>query len=204
VDTLPGLVCTPRLRAGLGVGQVGEVLAGEEVAPHVLDHAFDPRFVARVGHPGRVGEKSASLRVLRPSHAELRIGRIGLGHNRCHVVGDQHLEHTAEESPGRLAAGDDRLQGLVERQPHEHVPRVDGGEDQRVHDPVAPRFGIEDLAHLPEIDLAFHAGFAVGDRHRASAAAAPVGGALRAVPMQGPLRHHDAAARQQIADLDHR
>jgi hypothetical protein len=32
---------------GLGVGQIGERFAGEEVAAHVLDHALHPRFVPR-------------------------------------------------------------------------------------------------------------------------------------------------------------
>ncbi|WP_370328501.1 hypothetical protein [Candidatus Mycobacterium methanotrophicum] len=105
--------------AGLGVGQFGEVFTGEEVAAHILRHALHPRLAARAGRPGRAGEKSAGLRVLRPSHAELRIGRIRLGHDRCHAVGDQHLEDAAEECPGRLTPGDDRVQRLVKRQPHE-------------------------------------------------------------------------------------
>ena len=47
VDALPGGVGAPRVGTGLGVGQIGEVLAGEEVAPHVLDHPLDTRFVLR-------------------------------------------------------------------------------------------------------------------------------------------------------------
>nr|WP_244606278.1 hypothetical protein [Mycobacterium attenuatum] len=84
------------------------------------------------------------------------------------------------------------------------MPRIHRSEDQRVHHPVAARSGIEDLAHRPEVDLALHTGLAIDDWHRVSGTAAPVGGALRAVPVQGPLRHHRAAPRQQIADLDHR
>jgi len=47
VDALAGLLGTPGLGAGLGVGQVGEVLPGEEVVAHVLDHPLDTRFVPR-------------------------------------------------------------------------------------------------------------------------------------------------------------
>jgi len=32
VDALPGLLGTPRLGTGLGVGEIGEVLPGEEMA----------------------------------------------------------------------------------------------------------------------------------------------------------------------------
>jgi hypothetical protein len=53
VDALPSLLGAPRLGAGLGFGQIGGVLPGEEVVAHVLDHPLDPRFVLRVGHPGR-------------------------------------------------------------------------------------------------------------------------------------------------------
>nr|WP_163762433.1 hypothetical protein [Mycolicibacter algericus] len=49
VDALPGLLGAPEFGMGLGVDQVGELLAGEEVAAHVLDHALDSGFVARVG-----------------------------------------------------------------------------------------------------------------------------------------------------------
>jgi len=52
VDALAGLVGTPHLGSGLSVGEVGEVFAGEEVAPHVLDHTFHPRLVLGVTNPG--------------------------------------------------------------------------------------------------------------------------------------------------------
>jgi hypothetical protein len=42
---LPSHLGAPRLGAGLGVGQIGEVLPGEEVAPHVLHHPLDPRLI---------------------------------------------------------------------------------------------------------------------------------------------------------------
>jgi hypothetical protein len=33
-----------------------------------------------------------------------------MGDNRTHVIGDEDLEHAAEETPGRFAAVDDRVQ----------------------------------------------------------------------------------------------
>ena len=50
--------------------------------------------------------------VVEPARGELRIDRIGSGDHRFEVVRDQHREHTTEELPGRLAAGNDRRQGL--------------------------------------------------------------------------------------------
>jgi hypothetical protein len=47
-----------------------------------------------------------------------------------------------------LTAVDQRLQGLGERQPHEHVPRIHRGEDQRMHHPAAARIG----ATVPIVD----------------------------------------------------
>jgi hypothetical protein len=47
VDALAGLIAAPSFSAVLRVGQVGEVLSGEEVVSYVLDHALDAGFVPR-------------------------------------------------------------------------------------------------------------------------------------------------------------
>jgi hypothetical protein len=45
VDALPGLLAAPGLGAGLRLGQIHELLAGKEIAPHVLHHPLHPGFV---------------------------------------------------------------------------------------------------------------------------------------------------------------
>jgi hypothetical protein len=59
-------------------------------------------------------------------------------------------------------------------------------------------------AHPGEVDLAFHARFAVDHRHRPTAAATLILGVFLAVAVQRPLRDDHALAGQQVADLDHR
>ena len=142
VDPHPGPLPAPRLGPGLGVGQVGEGLPGPEVAADVLHRPFHPRLVLRGADPGRVGAEPDMLGVVQPARRQPRVDRIGLGDHGLQVVGDQHLERAAEERPRRLAAGDHRGQGLGVGQPHEHVPRHHGGEDQRVHPPLSPGLGV--------------------------------------------------------------
>jgi len=117
-------------------------------------------------------------------------------------VGDHHPEYAPEERPGGLAPGDHIRRCLPERQPHEAVPRVAGGEDQRPHHPPSPAGGVEQQAHPPEIHLAFGAGLAVGHPHRHPF---PLGepAALHREPVQGaiPIRHPHPPSPQQIGDL---
>jgi hypothetical protein len=202
VDPLPGHIPAPRLGACLDVGKVGEVLAGEEVAAHILHHPLDPRFVLRTSNARCVGCDTNMLGVVQPPESETGIDRISVGDDRAHVVWDHHLEHPVEEPPGRLAPGDHRGQGLGEGQPHEHVPRVRRREDQRMDPAATPRRGIVQQPHLREVDLQLGAGLPIGDPHRRAAAAelAP----LHAVPMQPPIRHHHTATFELVADLHHR
>ena len=188
---IDGLLFPVRVRTGAHKG---------ELAWMPLQHCV---LVLRVGHPSRVGEEPAGLGVFQPADGEPRVHRIALGDNRTHVVGNEHLEHPAEEPPRRFAAVDEGLEGLGESQPHEHVPRVDRGEDQRMHHPSASGHRIEHHAHPGEVDLALHPGVAVGDRHR-GASASPIRGALRAITVQRALRHDHPAAGQQITDLHYR
>jgi hypothetical protein len=59
-----------------------------------------------VPHPGGVGDEAAVLRVVQPARRRLRVQRVGVGHDRRHVVRDQDLEHPAEERPRGPATGD--------------------------------------------------------------------------------------------------
>jgi hypothetical protein len=73
VDAQTGLLRAPPHSVVLGIGQIGEVLAGEEVVAHVLDHPLDAGFVLRVRDPGRVGTESAGLCVFQPADGEPRV-----------------------------------------------------------------------------------------------------------------------------------
>ncbi len=66
VHPQPGDLPAPEHCPGPRVGQVDEILTGEEVPAHVLHRPFHPRLVLRRPDPGRVGEEPAGLRVLRP------------------------------------------------------------------------------------------------------------------------------------------
>ncbi len=142
------------------------------------------------------------LGVVQPAGAQPRVHRVRVRHHRLEVVRDQHPEHTAEERPGRLAAGDHRRQGLRIGQPHEHVPAHHGGEDQRVHPPLPAGLGIEQVAHLGEVDLAFQPRLPVGhpDRGRPDPEATP----LDREPVQRPIRHPHPLTREQLLDLHDR
>jgi hypothetical protein len=86
------------------------------------------------------------------------------------------------------------------RQPHETVPRIAGGENQRPHHPTSPGVRIEDQPHPPEIDLALVARFAIRDAHgRALPSRATAH--LRDVTLHRTARHHDPATLEQLPDL---
>jgi hypothetical protein len=127
-----------------------------------------------------------------------------MGDNSTHVVRDEDFEDAAEERPRCFAAVDHRGQGLRERQPHEHVPRIHRGEDQRMGHPTPAGRGVQQHPHPGEVDLAFHPRLAVDHGHRPGPSAALIVGAFLAVAVQCPLRHEHALAGQQITDLDHR
>ena len=199
VHPQPGRARAPGLDPALRVGQIDEVLATEEVLPHVGHHPLHPRLVARAAHPGRVGVKPAGLRVVQPAQGERRVHRLRVGDHRGQVVRDQHPEHPAEPAPRRLAPGDHRRQGLRERQPHEHVPRIDRSEDQRVRDPPPPRVRIRDQPEPAEVQLTLHPRLTIGDPHRGLTAAEPAPGDCE--PVQRPIRHRHPVPRQLAVDV---
>ena len=109
----------PGLSPALGVGQVDELLAGEERVAHEGHDALDPGLVGGLSHPGRVDEEATVLGVLDEGLVEAGLEVVGLIDDARHVVGDDDLEDPAEEGPGRLEAGDDNLCRLGEAEPHE-------------------------------------------------------------------------------------
>jgi hypothetical protein len=199
VDPQPGRLSAPVLDPGLALAQVGERLTAEEALLDVLHGAFDPRLVLRPAHPGRVGAEPAGLGVVQPARGERRVDRVGLRHHRGQVVRDQDREDPAKVLPGRLTPGDHRGQGLLEGQPHEHVPRVHRGEDQPVGHPAPARHRLRDQAEPAEVDLALHPRRPVGhpQRRRPGGEPAP----LDREPVQRPVRHHDPAAGQLAVDV---
>jgi hypothetical protein len=202
VDAHPGPLPTPPLGATLRVGEVDELLPGEEAAAHVGHRPLHAGLVLRRADPGRVDHEPAGLGVLHERVGQPRRHAVGLGHDRGEVVGDQHGEHPAEERPGRLTAGDHVLQRLAVAQPHEQVPGEHRREDQRVDHPAGLGDRVEEEAHPAEVDLQLLARLAVVDPHRRLVPA--VAQLLGAEPVQRALRHHHPAAGQQLTDLHHR
>jgi hypothetical protein len=140
--------------------------------------------------------------IVEPPVSELRIDRISSGDHRLEVVRNEDGEDPAEEFPRRLTSGDHRRQGLRIGQPYEHVPAVDGGEDQRIH-LVAPPVGcVGEHPQIAEMDLAFHAGIAISDAYSGVFASETT--TLTGESMQCPIRHHAALSGQQRVDLGDR
>ena len=142
------------------------MLTGEEVPAHILHGPLHPRLVLGGPDPRGVGGEPAVLGVIQPARGEPRIHRVRVSDDRRSVVRDQHLEHAAEEHPRGLTPGDERGQRLGEGQPHEHVPRITRGEDQRMHLALPPGDRVGQQAQITEVELALHPRLAVGDPHR--------------------------------------
>jgi hypothetical protein len=70
-----GPLPAPRLGSMLGVGEVDEVLAGEERTAHELHQSLHPRLVLRGPHPRRVDHEPSGLRVLDEGLVEMRLQR---------------------------------------------------------------------------------------------------------------------------------
>jgi len=129
----------PLLGLALPVGQVDEVLPGEEVPPNIGDLALDAWLVSRRALPGRVDLEASGLGVLEERVSETRLGGVGYHHDGRHVVGDDHREDTTEERPDGLEPLDHRLDRLTVGEIHEVVPAVAGGEDQCMGHPAPAR-----------------------------------------------------------------
>ena len=73
VNAQPSALSAPPLRPGLGIGQVHELLTGEEVPANILDTALDSGLVLGVPNPGGVGGKPAVLGIIQPTGGEARV-----------------------------------------------------------------------------------------------------------------------------------
>ena len=83
-------------------------------------------------HPSRVDPQASGLGVL--DDAWFNRGCSGSASSTtADRLSGITVEDAAEELPRRLAPVDHVLGGLPERQPHQAVPRIAGGEDQRLH-----------------------------------------------------------------------
>ncbi len=189
VDPGAGHLGAPALGAGPTVGQVEELLAGEEVPAHVLHGALDAGLVLRVPDPCRVDDEAPGLGVLAERVVEPGIGRIGLVHHRFEVVGDGDGEHTAEKRPRGVEPGDDLGEGLAVGGEDEQVPRVDRGEDQPLDHPPVAAGRVRDQPEATEVDLHLRAGVAIDHRDRRAAASEPELGDREAVQRAVGHRH---------------
>ena len=172
MDALPGPFPAPQLGPPLRVGEIDERLPGEERGAHERHGSLHTWLVLRATHPGRVNPEPASLGVLDERLVQPRRQRIGIVDDGGQIVRDHRGEDAAEERPRRFEPVDHRLRRLAERQPHEAVPRVAGGEDQRLHDPPPPALPVDDEPHPPEVDLQLIARLPISDTHRGATTAA--------------------------------
>jgi hypothetical protein len=202
MDAHAGDLRAPVFGAGAAVGQVEEVLAGEEVPAHVLHRALDAGLVLRVANPSGVDHEASRLGVLAERVVEPRVERVGLVHDRLEVVGNDHREHPTEERPRGVEPGDHLVEGLAVGREHEQVPRVDRGEDQPVGDPPGAARQVGHQPESAEVDLQLHPRVAVGDRHRRAAPPEPELGDREA--MQRAIGHRHPAALKQHMGLGQR
>ena len=186
-----------RSRPHPAVGQVDELLSGEEVVLHVVDDPFDPWLVGRGGHPGGVDDEAAGLGVLHEGVVDPRRGVLGRDDDRLHVVGDDDGEDAAEVAPGGLEAPDHLFGGLEERRPDELVAAEAGREDQPVaHPPALP---VGERAQAAEVDLELVPRRRVA--HPDGDGAPPGPAALDGEAGQRPGRDHHPTAGEQDPDL---
>jgi hypothetical protein len=126
--------------AALSVGEIDELLAGEERVQDERDGSLHPGLVLGVAHPGRVDVEPPRLGVLDKGLVQPRIDRVGAVHDRRQVVRDDSAEDPTEERPRRLGALDHRLGGLAECEPQELMARssapapVQTPSDGRLHE----------------------------------------------------------------------
>ena len=199
MDPHPGLDPAPHVGAALRIGEVGELLPGEERITHVGHGPLDTGLVLWASHPGRIDHEPAGLGVLDERDVEPWSRRIGPVNDRLHVVGHEHLEDAAVELPRGLAPGDHVLEGLPPRQPHEGVPRDVRSEDQRPQRPPPTRDGIEHHPHPPEIDLQLMPRLTIDHRDRGAPPAEPE--LVGRIPVQGPIRNLHPATGEEVLDL---
>ena len=87
--------------------------------------------------------------------------------DRLHVVGDHRARTRRRRTPTPLRTRRSRRRSSGGTSTTRSMCRdTTGGEDQRVHDPVAAGRRVEHQAHAAEVDLQLVARLAVGDAHR--------------------------------------
>jgi hypothetical protein len=78
---------TPGVGAALGVGEVGEVLTGEERAPHIGHGPLDTRLVLGVAYPCQVHHEAPGLGVLHERLGQPGLDVVGIDDDGAEVVG---------------------------------------------------------------------------------------------------------------------
>jgi hypothetical protein len=198
VDPLPRPLRAPDQPPRPGVGQVGELLPGEEADLHEIHPGLHPPLVLRGTDPGRISAEPPRLGVLQPAAVPHRVHRISPGHDRFQVIRDEDPENTPEKYPRLLTARDHLLCRLGERQVRKAVPGEHRGEHQRPQQP--PPALMRDHPQIPEIDLQLLARLAVIHPDRDARPAAGEPAPLDREPVQRPVRDTGALTGQQLAD----
>ena len=148
----PGPGAAPALGVALGVVEVHESLT--------TNMEERTKGTTRSTRGLSVGVRTRAGSVTKPRawaySMKARFSR-GLRGSAASTIADMLSGMTTAKTPPKndrgLAAGDHCFGGLAQAQPHEAVPAVDGGEDQRPHHPVLAGGRIRDEPHLAEVDL---------------------------------------------------
>ena len=197
VDAHARDLAAPVERAAACVREVEEGLSVEPSLAHERHLVLDARLVLRVTHARRIDEEPARLRVLEERAVQLRRLRIRTQHHRRGVVRHDARDDAAEELPRRVEALADRLGGLHEGRPDEHVAAQREHHDQRpelAHDAAL----VADRAHQAEVDLRLFARRRIVDEHRRRTLA-PLELLVREAT-QRRVRDLDALAREKIVN----
>ena len=194
----PATSGAPALDLHPNVGQVLELAALEEALPDVGDAPLHLGLVFWVAGSGRVDNEAPALGVFQEAPGEDGMQRVRRGHRGREVVDDQVLGNAAEEGPGRLQAGDDILQLLVEGGPDETVPGVAQHQDQRPYRAAAAGLGVLDQAQAAEVHLRHLTRRRLFHPHRGLGSPSPVAAGHEA--LQGGIRYPAIPLPQQLLD----
>lgn len=94
VHAQAGLLGAPQPGPVLGIGQIGEVLAGRRSCCARTSPSAPPSVCPADERPARVGGETPGLGVFQPSDGEPGIDRIGMGDNGTHVAGRMRTLNT--------------------------------------------------------------------------------------------------------------
>ena len=197
----PGPLAAPLLGPALRVGEIDEVLAGEERAADELHLALHPRLVLRGTNPRRVDLEPAGLRVLDERLVQAGARARSAPSTTADMLSGINVANTppknahAASHPAITASVVCRCVSHTKQCRLKHAVKINACTTR-----LRPVAGSNDQTHATEVDLQLVARFAVDDPDRRPPAPGPAAH-LSDVALHRPARNLDTAPSQQLVDL---